>query len=102
MLSTTESEYISLAHAAQQAQWMYSWCKEIRFPQKEPTLLKGDNTGSIHLSKNTKDHYKVKHIDVRHHFLHELVAENKVDIEQVPGNDNPANLFMKPLLGPTL
>ena len=101
VLSTTESEYILLACAAQQAQWMYSWCREIGFPQKKPTLLKGDNTGSIHLSKNTKDHHKVKHIDVWHHFLCKLVAKNKVDIEQVPGNDNPTDLFTKPLLGPT-
>ena len=96
-LSTTEAEYIFLARAAQQARWMYLWCNEIRFTQQEPAVLKGDNTGSIHLSKNTKDHHKVKHIDILHHFLCELVSEEKITILQIPENNNPADIFTKPL-----
>ena len=99
-LSTTEAEYISLAQAAQQARWMYLWCTEIGFPQQEPALLKGDNTGSIHLSKNTKDHHKVKHINVRHHFLCQMVSEEKIKINHILGNNNPADISTKPLAGP--
>ena len=68
-LSTTEAEYIALSRAAQQAQWMHSWCEEIGYPQSKPATLKGNNLGSIHLTKNMKEHHKIKHIDIRHHYL---------------------------------
>ena len=74
---------------------MHSWCNEIGFPQSEPATLKGDNLGSIHLTKNTKDHHKIKHIDIRHHYLRELTTEGKIEVTPIRGVENPANIFTK-------
>jgi len=48
--------------------------------------------------KNTKNHSKVKHIDIRHYIsLRELVAEGSISIEQITCTENLAYLFTKPL-----
>ena len=62
-----------------------------------PGLIKGDNRGAIALTKNTKDHGKVKHIDIRHHYIRELLQSGAVTFEQVPSTDNLADLFTKSL-----
>ena len=54
--------------------WMHSWLDEVKIKYSLPGLIKGDNHGVIALSKNTKDHSKVKHVDIQHHYIHELLS----------------------------
>ena len=96
-LSTTEAEYMSLTRSAKQVQWMYSAMDEVGFPQPKPAVLKGDNRSANALAKNTKHNSRVKHIDIRHHYVRERVKEGDIIIEHVPSIDNPADLFTKPL-----
>ncbi len=96
-LSTVESEYVSTSKAGQQMRWMYSWLEEILLAQEKPGDLWGDNRGALDLTKNTKSHAKVKHIDIRHHYIRELVAAKEIKLNFVRGNENPADIFTKPL-----
>ncbi len=80
-LSTVEAEYISLTHAAQQMMWMMSWMEEVRLPQPHPALLYGDNQGAVALTSNTRLHYKVKHINIREHFICELVQAGDLKVK---------------------
>jgi hypothetical protein len=97
-LSTVEAEYISLTRGAQQLKWMYAWMAEAQLEQSLPGVLYCDNRGAVDLTKTTKSHSKVKHIDIRHHFIRELVHEGELKVEPVCGDANPADLFTKPLL----
>ena len=63
-LSTVEVEYMAMSRCAQQMVWMHSWLDEVEVEYSTPGLIKGDNQGAIALTKNTKDHGKVKHIDI--------------------------------------
>ena len=76
---------------------MHSWLDEVAIEYSTPGLIKGDNRGAIAISKNTKDHGKVKHIDIRHHYIRELLESGAIAIEQVTSSDNLADLFTKPL-----
>jgi Reverse transcriptase (RNA-dependent DNA polymerase) len=96
-LSTVEAEYVAMSRCAQQVVWMHSWLSEVDIEISTPGIIKADNRGAIALSKNTKDHGKVKHIDIRHHYIRELLEEGAIDIEQVSSFDNLADLFTKPL-----
>jgi hypothetical protein len=62
-LSTVEAEYVAMSRCAQQMSWMHSWLDEVKIKHVLPGLIKGDNCGAIALTKNTKDHHKVKHIE---------------------------------------
>ena len=76
---------------------MHSWLSEVEVDYSIPVLIRGDNCGAITLTKNTKDHGKVKHIDIRHHYICDLVKSGAITIKQVPSSDNLANLFTKSL-----
>ena len=96
-LSTVEAEYVAMSCCAQQMVWMHSWLDEVEVKHSLPGLIKGDNRGAIALTKNTKDHGKVKHIDIQHHYIRKLIQSGAITIEQVPSEDNLADLFTKPL-----
>ena len=58
-----------------------------------------DNTSAINLSKNPIQHYRTKHIDIRHHFLRDHVQNSDISLEFVDTNNQLAvsspNLSMK-------
>ncbi|RDB17165.1 Retrovirus-related Pol polyprotein from transposon TNT 1-94 [Hypsizygus marmoreus] len=96
-LSTTEAEYMSVTRSCKQILWMYSAMDEVGFPQRKPAVLLNDNAGAISLSKNTKHNSRVKHIDIRHHYIRERVEDGDVAVRYVPSAENLADLFTKPL-----
>src|ERR1700678_2092181 len=96
-LSTVEAEYVAMSRCAQQMVWMHSWMDEVEIKHQVPGVIRGDNRGAIALTKNTKDYGKVKHIDIRHHYIRELLRSNTITIDQVTSSDNLADLFTKPL-----
>jgi hypothetical protein len=56
-----------------------------------------DNQGCIALARDPIAHSCTKHIDVRYHYIRELVAFGKTTIEYCPIGDILADLFTKPL-----
>ncbi|XP_071932870.1 uncharacterized protein [Coffea arabica] len=42
-------------------------------------------------------HERTKHIDVKYHFIRDIIAEGKVLIQKINTKDNPADIFTKPL-----
>ena len=69
----------------------------MEIPHLLPGIIKGNNRGAIALTKNTKDHGKIKHIDIHHHYIRELLEAGRIIMEQVPSADNLADIFTKPL-----
>ena len=96
-LSTVEAEYVAMSRCTQQMVWMQNWLSGAKIEYTLPGVMKGNNRGAIALTKNMKDHGKVKHIDIRHHYLRELVQSGTIIVEQVPSTDNLADIFTKPL-----
>jgi hypothetical protein len=48
-----------------------------------PVKLLMDNMSAITLSKNLVHHDQSKHIDTKFHFIHECIAEGKVEVDHV-------------------
>ena len=95
-LSSTEAEYMSLSDTSRQVVWIRSLFKEIGI-DLGPIPLCGDNQGSIFLASNPVQEKRIKHIDLRHHYIREIIRENKVELFFIEGNENPADLFTKNL-----
>jgi hypothetical protein len=96
-LSTIEAKYVAISRCGQQMVWMQSWLDKVTIEHTKPGVLKGDSRGVIMLTKNTKDHGKIKHIDIRHHNIQELVKSGAILMEHVPSSENLADLFTKAL-----
>ena len=56
-----------------------------------------DNTNAINISKNLVQHFRTKHIEIRHHFIRELVEDGTFILEFIHTDDQRADLFTKPL-----
>ncbi|XP_071913996.1 uncharacterized protein [Coffea arabica] len=41
-------------------------------------------------------HERTKHIDVKYHFIRDIIAEGKIHIQKINTKDNPADMFTKP------
>ena len=63
-LSTVEAEYVAMSRCAQQMVWTQTWLDEVEITHTMPGVIKGDSQGAIALAKTTKDHGKVKHINI--------------------------------------
>ena len=96
-LSSTEAEYIALAGAAQEAIWFLQVLREFKFTFKDPVLIYEDNQSAIKLVENPVFHKKSKHVDIKYHFVRELVENRTLAIQYVSTVDNIADIFTKPL-----
>ena len=63
----------------------------------KPIAINCDNQGAIALSKDNKFHTQTKHIDIRYHFVQEAVEDWKITLKYIPTDENPADIFTKPL-----
>ncbi|PNX90667.1 gag-pol polyprotein, partial [Trifolium pratense] len=95
-LSTAEAEYIAAGSSCSQLLWMKQMLKEYNVEQDVLTL-DCDNLSAIYISKNPIQHSRTKHIDIRHHFIRDLVEENIVKFEHVATEEQVADIFTKAL-----
>ena len=65
-----------------------------------PVIIKCNNQGAIAISKDNKFHTRMKHIEIRYHYIRECVANGKVVVEYVPTAENITDAFTKPLTRP--
>jgi hypothetical protein len=96
-LSSCEAEYLSCTHSARQIIWLRSLFYELGFPQDQPTILFCDNQGTVSCTHDPHSHLRMKHIDIRAHFIRDCVNKHLIDVHHIPGIDNPADLLTKPL-----
>jgi hypothetical protein len=96
-LSSTEAEYMASTRAAQEAIWMKGLLKDLGETLDGAVTVMEDNQGSIALANNPSDHARTKHIDIRHHFIRQLVEENRIVLDYCPTEDMVADIFTKAL-----
>ncbi|KAL2238396.1 UNVERIFIED_CONTAM: Retrovirus-related Pol polyprotein from transposon TNT 1-94 [Sesamum indicum] len=90
-LSTTEAEYIATTEAFKEAIWLDGLIKEIGFSNNKLTVY-SDSQSSIQLCKNPVFHDRTKHIDVRYHFIRDIVSKEVIKLEKIKSEDNPADM----------
>ena len=95
-LSSTEAEYMALSDCSRQVVWIRTLMSELGF-NLNATPLYGDNQGSIFIASNPVTEKRSKHIDIRYHYIREVVDKGFVKIYFVDGDKNPADLFTKNL-----
>ena len=56
-----------------------------------------DNQGAIELAKNAKYHNRTKHINISHHFVHERIDSNEIQVIYCPTGDMNGDIMTKGL-----
>ena len=93
-LSSTEAEYVALTACAQEVAFLQSMTKEL-FGQAKQAVIFEDNEGAIFLAKNQQVGQRTKHIDVRHHYIRDLLSEGKVVLGKIPTDENISDINTK-------
>ncbi|KNZ77861.1 Copia protein [Termitomyces sp. J132] len=99
--SSCEAEYMAAFECAQECIWLQALLKGIGLDlTSQPTQMFCDNDSAIALSKDPLLHARVKHVDIKYHFLRKQVQSNEIILLRVPSKDNTADIFTKALPTP--
>ncbi|KAH8418168.1 hypothetical protein KR222_004172 [Zaprionus bogoriensis] len=97
-LSSTEAEYMALSAAGKEAVYLRRLINEIGcFPHDQPLRVYGDNLSSQQLAKNSMFHARSKHIDIRYHFIRELILNKEIVFEYIDTKNMIADICTKNL-----
>ena len=96
-LSTAEAEYVALAGASQEALWLKYLLSDLNVNVNDPIVINEDNQSAICIAKNSKGHPKTKHIDIKYHFVRDLVMNGEIKLHYCPTSDMLADIFTKGL-----
>ena len=95
-LSTAEAEYMSLTEAAKEAIHLKTLLAEVDV-QQEAVMIFNDNQAAQHLSQNPVVNSKSKHINIREHFIREVVKQGNIKLAYQKTEDMDADLLTKPI-----
>lgn len=98
-LSSTEAEYVALSTAAKEAMYLRTLLKEIGLQNEVgPTTIYSDNLGAQQLAKHHKYHARSKHIEIKHHYVRDLIKEGCINVNYISTNDMRADVLTKNLV----
>lgn len=95
-LSTTEAEFIAVTEAMKEAIWLKGFTSELGLKQDQ-IVVHCDSQSAIHLSKHQVYHERSKHIDVKLHFVRDIISKGEIKLEKISTEQNPADALTKAL-----
>ena len=93
-LSTTEAEYIAVTEAGKEMLWMKRFLQELDLKQDE-YVVHCDSQSAMDLSKNATYHSRTKHIDVRYHWIREVMEKQEMKLKKIHTENNPSDVMTK-------
>ena len=92
--STTEAKYMAVIEAIKEAIWLHGLVEDLGIYQEHVSVF-CDSQSAIYLAKNQVHHSRTKHIDVRFHFVHEIIDEGDTLLKKIRTADNLADMMTK-------
>ncbi|GKC48903.1 hypothetical protein Tco_1071648 [Tanacetum coccineum] len=89
-----EVEYMTLTEAVKEVIWLRGLLEELGV-ELNTVAVNCDNQGAIHLSWNHVFHERTKHINVRYHFIREVLEAMTAKVLKVGTKHNVADALMK-------
>jgi len=74
MLSSTEAEYMALAHVLKNGTWIRLFLIILSLFNPSLFSILCDNQSALNVVNSEAIHFHLKYIDVRHHFIKDLIA----------------------------
>ena len=95
-LSSTEAEYMAISDCSRQVVWIHTLLGELGFRLKAIPIC-GDNQGAIFIASNPVTEKRSKHIDIRFHYIREVIKRKLAELYFIDGENNPADMLTKNL-----
>ncbi|GJU85399.1 hypothetical protein Tco_1292945 [Tanacetum coccineum] len=92
--STTEAEYVAATNCCRQVLWIQNQLLDYGYNFMN-TVIYIDNTSTICIIENPVQHFKIKHIEIRHHFIRDCNAKKLIQMAKIDTEHNVADLLTK-------
>uniref|UniRef100_A0A2N9GE28 Reverse transcriptase domain-containing protein n=1 Tax=Fagus sylvatica TaxID=28930 RepID=A0A2N9GE28_FAGSY len=98
-LSTMESEYVACSAAVQEAVWLRRFLQRLGVTAhaEDAVLLYSDSTSALAYAKDPKYHGKAKHIELRYHYIRDMVSQGEVILQHISTSSMVADPLTKPI-----
>jgi hypothetical protein len=96
-LSTTEAEYIAACSTSSEVVWLRKLLAGLFDLELEVTCIFCDNQSCIKLSENPVFHDKSKHVEIKYHYIRDLVQKGVVKLQYIGTDEQIADVLTKPL-----
>ena len=94
---TTEAQYIAASAASREEVYLRNLLSDLFNSELEPTVIHCDNQSCIKLIENPVFHDRSKHIEMRYHYVWDMVQKNVLSNQYVPTTEQTIDIFTKPL-----
>ncbi len=99
-LSSSEAEFVAPSQAGQEVVYLRELLKGFGRPQKKPTEIWEDNASCIMMSENLTNRDRSRHVDVKVHYLLDLVRDGHVKFVKCAGTQHVSYALTKCLARP--
>jgi len=89
---------MALTEAMKEAIWLQGLLDDLGVEQ-EILKIHCDSMSAIYLARNQVYHARTKHIDVRYHFVREILEEDDINLLKIHTSENPADMLTKVVTG---
>jgi hypothetical protein len=99
-LSSSEAEFVAASQAGQEVVYLRVLLRGFGYTQKKPTEIWEDNASCIMMSENPTNRDRSRHVDVKVHYLRDLVRDGHVKLVKCAGTQNVSDALTKSLARP--
>lgn len=98
-LSTAEAEYMAISAVVQEIIWIRSLITEMLGAAaiSKQSIIYCDNQAAASISRDDVHHARTKHIDIKHHFIRQHIADGSIAIKWITTNKQTADVLTKAL-----
>jgi hypothetical protein len=96
-LSTAEVKYIIACSAICEAIWIQKLLTCLFDPDMKATMILCDNKSCIKMTENLVFHDKSKHIEIRYHYIRDMVQRGVIKLHYVGMDEQVVDVLTKPL-----
>ena len=96
-LSSSEAEYVAISEVCAEIMFLKQVVEFMGNKVALPIIVKVDNVGAIYLANNAVSGPRMKHVDIRYHFVQDLIEDGIIEISFVKSEENHSDIFTKNL-----
>ena len=96
-MSIAEAEYIAASMACCDVVWLRKLFSDLFGHVLDTTVILCDNQSGIRFSEKLMLHDRSKHIDIRYHFIRDMVQRSVVKLDHIGTDEQVVDILMKPL-----
>ena len=86
---------MAIIKAMKEAIQQHGVLKDLEVGQKQLNVYCNSQSEAIDLAKNQVFHARTKHIDVRYHFVREILEEEEILLQKIDTKENPIDILTK-------